>query len=148
MSDRQATGRVPRAKKAFVADFIGMNNLISGTVLGKANGVVTIEGPLGRFTVPASKTPPAAGSAVRFVVAADQIEIDLADDPASATLPIEGTVLGLEFVGSSMTMFVDVTGCSEFRVQKSQQEIEALGLVPDRKVRLGWRSRHAWLLPA
>jgi spermidine/putrescine transport system ATP-binding protein len=135
-------------KNAFVADFIGMNNLISGNVMGEANGVATLEGPLGRFAVPASKTQPVAGSAVRFVVAADQIDIKLADDPAAATLPVEGTVLGLEFVGSSMTVFVDVSGSPEFRVQKSQHEIEALGLVPGRKVRLGWQSRHAWLLPA
>ena len=31
-------------KNAFVADFIGMNNLISGNMMGEANGVATLEG--------------------------------------------------------------------------------------------------------
>jgi spermidine/putrescine transport system ATP-binding protein len=44
-------------------------------------------------------------------------------------------------------VFVEVAGSAEMRVQKQQHEIEALGLVPGRRINLEWDPRHAWLLP-
>ena len=91
----------------------------------------------------------AAMYVTKLVVAADRIT--LAADTACATpgVPqLRGTVLGLEFVGSTQTVFIEVPGSpQEFRVQKQQHEIESLGLVPGLPVRLGWDPRHAWLLP-
>jgi spermidine/putrescine transport system ATP-binding protein len=65
----------------------------------------------------------------------------------SAEASIDGTVIGIEFVGSTQTVFVDLAGAGEFRAQKQQREIEALNLAPGPRVRLGWDRRHAWLLP-
>jgi spermidine/putrescine transport system ATP-binding protein len=128
----------------FVANFIGTNNLVSGTVssLGTA-GYVDISGSLGCFSVPAPREL-AAGAEVSFVVAADRISLVPAD---GHTPRLEGTVIGLEFVGSTQTVFIDVAGTHEFRVQKQQHEIESLGLVPGKRIGLGWEPRHAWLLP-
>ncbi|MCK0206469.1 ABC transporter ATP-binding protein [Starkeya koreensis] len=125
---------------AFVAEFMGMNNLVRGEVRGERDGLLDIAGALGEFRVP-SATPRPEGSSGDFVIAADRIAL-AADGEGLA-----GTVLGLEFVGSTQTVFVEIEGGAEFRVQKQQHEIEALDLVPGRKVRLSWNPQHAWLLP-
>jgi spermidine/putrescine transport system ATP-binding protein len=132
----------------FVANFIGMNNLVEGVVSASRDGSIEVTGPLGRFEVPCA-APRSNGAQASFVIAADRIALAAEDDTA-ATLPpqaIAGTVLGLEFVGSTQTVFIELAGGGEFRVQKQQHEIESLQLVPGRRVRLGWDARHAWLLP-
>jgi len=129
------------------ADFIGMNNLFKGEVAANDGTVLTIEGSLGAFTVPATHAVP-LGSPASFVVAADRINMTSAEAGASPGLPtVKGTVIGMEFVGSTQTVFVEVAGSGEMRVQKQQHEIEALGLVPGRRINLEWDPRHAWLLP-
>ena len=129
---------------AFVAEFMGMNNLIQGMAAPAAGGFVTIEGPLGRFLVPAPATT--NGGPAGFVIAADRIT--LSDRPVlnDGGNSLSGTVVGLEFVGSTQTVFVDIGG-TEFRVQKQQHEIESLDLTPSREVYLSWQGKHAWLLP-
>jgi spermidine/putrescine transport system ATP-binding protein len=130
---------------AFVANFIGMNNLVEGVVSAASQGTIDVTGALGRFTVPA-ETPPSLGAKASFVIAADRIGIS--DDTGDAAAQsVRGTVLGLEFVGSTQTVFIELAGGGEFRVQKQQHEIESLQLVPGRAVRVGWDPRHAWLLP-
>jgi spermidine/putrescine transport system ATP-binding protein len=134
----------------FVADFIGMNNLVRGEVAspGVAGAAfMDVAGPLGRFQVPCKPTLQ-SGEAVSFVVSADRVGMSAADDiPPEGTATVAGTVLGLEFVGSTQTVFVDVGGDKEFRVQKQQHEIESLMLAPGSKVRLSWHPQHAWVLP-
>ena len=127
---------------AFVAEFMGMNNLIRGEVRGNAEGMLEVGSTLGNFRVPTSTTRP-EGSRGDFVIAADRVVL-AADIEGPG---IAGTVLGLEFVGSTQTVFIEIEGGTEFRVQKQQHEIEALDLVPGRRVKLNWDSRHAWLLP-
>lgn len=127
---------------AFVAEFMGMNNILRGTVRGAGDGRLAVETPLGTFEVPATETRP-LGSQAAFVIAADRIA--LAAGGAAAGL--EATVIGLEFVGSTQTVFVETASGHEFRIQKQQHEIEALDLAPGRPISLSWEPRHAWLLP-
>jgi spermidine/putrescine transport system ATP-binding protein len=137
----------------FVANFIGTNNLISGEVAEAANDHIELTSPIGAFRLPTS-TAPSKGARASFVIAADRVALadahsvaQTADAPAHLA-QVQGTVLGLEFVGSTQTVFIEVPGSdSEFRVQKQQHEIESLGLAPGQQVRLSWDPAHAWLLP-
>ena len=129
---------------AFVAEFMGMNNLISGTAAPARGGLAAIEGPLGRFVVPTGNG--SSGGRASFVIAADRVMLTAESVYADGGDTLKGSVIGLEFVGSTQTVFVDVNG-SEFRVQKQQHEIENLDLTPGREVYLSWQSKHAWLLP-
>ena len=132
---------------AFVANFIGMNNLVTGQVLTSGSDYVEVLSAHGAFKVPCAQPLP-AGAPASFVVAGDRVTVSAEGTDVAPELPrIDGTVLGLEFVGSTQTVFVEVAGASEFRVQKQQHEIESLGLVPGRRVSLSWDPRHAWLLP-
>jgi spermidine/putrescine transport system ATP-binding protein len=131
----------------FVADFIGMNNLFKGEVTATNDNGLTVEGSLGRFSVPATRAV-SVGSQASFVVAADRITMTSGERAVPASQPsVTGTVIGMEFLGSTQTVFVEVAGAGEFRVQKQQHEIEELDLVPGRRVNLFWDPRHAWLLP-
>jgi spermidine/putrescine transport system ATP-binding protein len=129
----------------FVAEFMGMNNLIRGASAGLSDGFHKIRSEIGTFDVPASRTL-GTGDAAAFVIAADRVELS-AGAPHPGQPALDGTVIGLEFVGSTQTVFIEVPGGREFRVQKQQHEIEALDLVPGRKVTMSWDPRHAWLLP-
>lgn len=129
---------------AFVAEFMGMNNIVSGDGVPDSIGWMSIKSPLGQFRVPAQLTQ--ASGPASFVIAADRVA--LTNQPASNgdSKLIKGNVIGLEFVGSTQTVFVDVGG-NEFRVQKQQHEIDQMALAPGSEVYLSWQADHAWLLP-
>ena len=132
---------------AFVANFIGMNNLVRGEMAGLANGFIEVRNDIATFRVPANR-PVAVGEHVAFVIAADWISIVSRGDAPGHGAAVVGTVLGLEFVGSTQTVFVEVPDLSELRVQKQQHEVEALRIVPGRDVSLSWDPGRTWLLPA
>ena len=123
----------------FVAEFIGMNNLIRGRVAGHAEGRVILDTPFGRRAAPTTRSL-SLGEEAAFVIAADRVDL-------AAEGGVPGTVLGIEFLGSTQTVFVEAPNGAEFRVQKQQHEIEALNIAPGAPVSLGWDARHAWLLP-
>lgn len=135
---------------AFVANFIGTNNLVSGKVRACGGGRVELDSPLGIFNVRAPASALVMGDKATFVVAADRVALagEGTLDAASGHARLHGTVLGLEFVGSTQTVFIEVPGSeTEFRVQKQQHEIESLGLAPGQRVQLSWDPQHVWLLP-
>ena len=114
---------------------------------GQCAGTIEVTGPLGTFAVPAAR-PLSSGAEASFVIAADRVGLaDTGSATPAGMARLEGTVIGLEFVGSTQTIFIDVPGGREFRVQKQQHEIESLGLAPGRRVGLSWDPKHAWLLP-
>ncbi|MBC7993069.1 MAG: ABC transporter ATP-binding protein, partial [Rhizobacter sp.] len=95
---------------AFVANFIGMNNLVEGQVLASSDGHVEVLSTHGAFQVPAREARP-HGAPASFVVAGDRISVAAEGTDVAPGLPrIDGTVLGLEFVGSTQTVFVEVAG--------------------------------------
>ncbi|WP_081377130.1 TOBE domain-containing protein [Rhizobium etli] len=81
-----------------------------------------------------------------FVIAADRVSLSTPAAQDSVTNGVNGSVIGIEFVGSTQTIFFDVNG-HEFRVQKQQHEIDALDLTPGKRLALSWQPQHAWLLP-
>jgi len=130
---------------AFVAEFMGMNNIVRGGISGRSGDEVQIDGPLGRFIVLAKSNPRSRGIA-SFVIAADRVGLSEASAQDAVANRVNGSVIGIEFVGSTQTIFFDVNG-QEFRVQKQQHEIDALDLTPGKRFALHWQPQHAWLLP-
>lgn len=127
---------------AFVAEFMGMNNILTGTVSGRDGEFAWIETGAGRFLIPAGTDRSGSAS---FVVAADRIALG-SEQCTGAVNQVKGNVIGIEFFGSTQTVFIDAAG-AEFRVQKQQHEIDALDLAPGREVYLNWQPGHAWVLP-
>jgi spermidine/putrescine transport system ATP-binding protein len=129
----------------FVAEFIGMNNIITGVVKAKRKKTLEIATDWGRLDVPRRDDFSVSDKAT-IVIAADRIALSaIPAKPSPKSIP--ATVIGTEFVGSTQTVFVETENRHEFRVQKQQHEIEALALTPGNRVALSWDSQHAWLLP-
>lgn len=133
----------------FVAEFIGLNNLFRGRVVEARDAAgqpaLAVRSEVGEFVVPALDQA-MLDSERSFVIAADRVVLQPAEQ--AAELALQGTVIGIEFVGATQTVFVDVGGKAELRVQKQQHEIDSLGLVPGRPVGVRWDARHTWLLPS
>jgi spermidine/putrescine transport system ATP-binding protein len=134
---------------AFVASFIGMNNVFAGPVVGANADQIDVETAFGVYAVPNTNNA-SLGDSVKFIVPAERINIagtgaGFASSPQQPQL--RGAIVGNEFVGSTQTLFIDVGAGEEFRVQKPQHEIEHLNLAPGGAVILSWDTRHAWCLP-
>jgi len=126
---------------SFVAEFIGMNNLLNGTISTVGNNRLTgINTELGAFTVKTLKGAK-AGDPAKLVIAADCIRLD-----DEGEQKVNGRISGEEFVGSVITLFVELENGQEFRVQKQQHEVESLNLKHGSELTLSWNTNNAFLL--
>ncbi len=110
----------------FVAEFVGRNNILSGTSRGD-----TIETALGTF--PAAGLP-AAGEPASLVVAADLVRIDRA--PFEGAIPC--TLISEEFVGATVTLFLEAADGTELKVQLPERALGDLNPNADGRFYLGW----------
>ncbi len=110
----------------FVAEFVGRNNILSGTSRGE-----TIETALGTF--PATGLP-AAGEPASLVVAADLVRIDRA--PFEGAIPC--TLISEEFVGATVTLFLEAADGTELKVQLPERALGDLNPNADGRFHLGW----------
>lgn len=125
---------------AFVAEFIGMNNLISGTISTIDNGFAEITTDLGVFNAK-SFDGAEPNCNTKLVIAADCIHLD-----GSGEQKITGKISGEEFYGSVITLFIELENGQEFKVQKQQFEVESLNLQYGVDLTLSWDKSSAFLL--
>lgn len=131
----------------FVAEFVGRNNIISGTVKAAKGKSVTLESSLGTFTVGLGSMPvPAKGDAGSFVIAADLVH--LSPKKTKAENEIECSVISEEFIGSVVTLFLEAPDGSEFKIQIQEREIADLDLKHMGKVYVSWASERAHYIGA
>jgi spermidine/putrescine transport system ATP-binding protein len=115
--------REPRTR--FVAEFVGANNILSGEVTAVDDRTAQILSPEGLFRVRQPQGRPVkAGSQATFVIGADRVH--LVDQNATAENRLEGTVIAIEYVGAVATIFLELPGGREFRLQKLETELGAL----------------------
>jgi spermidine/putrescine transport system ATP-binding protein len=121
MSDRLAVmrdGRIepPRAvyeepANAYVADFLGVSNLMDGNVEGRSDGVATVR--MGEFLLTAAAGDLEAVGAVKVTIRPERIHVEphTSDPPGASGSPagdnrIPGMVERLVFLGSSTQVIV------------------------------------------
>ena len=115
----------------FVAEFVGRNNIIGGMV--KAGQMET---PLGVFPVAAPDGP------ATMVISADLVT-------ASSTATegaLEATLISEEFVGSVVTLFLEASDGSEFRVQLQERALADLDMGAGSPLYLSWDPASAHLI--
>ena len=103
-----------------------------------------IAAPDGRFRVirpEARQLKP--GEQLTFIIGADRVRID--DRGSNAPNRVEGTVSAIEFVGSMATVYLQLPGGSEFRLQKPETGLENLGA--GSRLAVNWNPRDAFVLP-
>jgi spermidine/putrescine transport system ATP-binding protein len=130
----------------FVAEFVGTNNILGGIVRDCGDGMMLVETEVGAFRAPVNGGPrPTVGATREFIVAADRISLD-----ARATgqgNEVAGRFVTQEFVGSVVTVFLELADGREFRIQKQQHEVEALRLQVGQEVVARWETDQAYALP-
>ena len=159
MSDRvviMSQGRVEQigAPKAiyrspasrFVADFVGANNILSGSVTG-AGEELNINTAIGQFRC---KVDPngslSAGDALDMVISADLVQITMEDPKTENSLRCR--FISEEFVGSIVTIFAELEDGSDFKVQTRQRDLANMSLEEGGTFFASWSAADAHLIGA
>jgi len=129
----------------FVAEFVGRNNIISGTVAEVNNGLLRVDAPMGKFNVPVSDDQHwAIGDKVTFVIAADLVRVTRRETEMDNT--VECSLISEEFVGSMVTLFLETPDGTEFKAQLQERELTTLDHTQSEQFYLSWQSNNAHLL--
>jgi spermidine/putrescine transport system ATP-binding protein len=135
-----------RAANRFVAEFVGGNNILAGIATVQGDGSIEISGPVGTVKAPApTEGAIAHGAAATLVVPADRIE--LVPDRTGIGNEVAARVVTVEFVGSTVTVFLETDGGGELRAQRSLHEIENTPLVVGQPVVARWSPSQGFFLP-
>ena len=123
--------RAPRNR--FVAEFVGRNNILAGTVSG---GVIAIDGA--DYPLPGAEDGPA-----EIVVAADRMRIH-ADAPDSPAIAAE--FVSEEFAGTGIICYFEGPGGEELKAQATEEQLAALAPEPGRRFWLSWAPEAAHVM--
>ena len=128
----------------FVAEFVGANNILTGTVIS-ADGLIEINTPAGRFkSVNNSDHNWSIGDTTSLVISADLVR--LSTSAANDTNEMECRFISEEFVGSIVTVLTETPDGADFRIQLQQRELSELDLKVGATVYVRWDSHDAHLL--
>ena len=130
----------------FVAEFVGRNNILTGTVTKVARDKVTVSTDAGVCTAPVPKgRKPKEGQTLSLVVSADVISVSRTK-PRSENA-VACSLISEEFVGSSVTLFFETENGTELKAQIPQHDIEDIDTRSGSKAWLGWPIRAVHVLP-
>ncbi len=130
----------------FVADFVGANNILSGTV-SQAGEDLEIKTTLGAFRCHASTGDAfAVGDALDMVISADLVQISLENPNTQNSLRCR--FISEEFVGSIVTLFAELEDGSDFKVQTRQRDLANLSLGEESSFFVSWNATDAHLIGA
>jgi spermidine/putrescine transport system ATP-binding protein len=128
----------------FVAEFVGRNNILSGTVNAVTAKAAQIETASGTFTVDPSGADLAASQPATFVISADLVHLDLSEPKAENK--VRCTLISEEFVGSMVTLFLESADGHEFKVQMQERELSSFDLKGGDALWLSWTAASAHVL--
>jgi spermidine/putrescine transport system ATP-binding protein len=144
-----ATDLYERPRTEFVANFLGVSNLVDAKLSSTAGDVCTVETHDGaRLTLPADRIGPHGSDAVRVGVRPEKITLVPAgqDVPGGANV-LRGTVIVSAFLGVSIQYVIKAAGGEELTVFAQNAEgggREALGA--GREVQLAWQPEHTFVV--
>lgn len=128
----------------FVAEFVGRNNILRGTLEAIDGGQIILNTAIGHFAVPTELSSPEAGAAASIVVAADMVRITR--NPVEADNAVVATLISEEFVGSIVTLFLEASDGTEFKVQLQERALTDLDAHTGGQFHLSWATNDAHLL--
>ena len=130
----------------FVAEFVGANNILTGTVRGVVDGTAAVETRFGIFSAALPhQSVLEVGARVSLVISADRVS--LGRDAAGTGNAMQGSVIGEEFVGAFVTLYLDIGDGREFRVQTQQHTLDALEFTRGTRLVAAWKPEHTFILP-
>ena len=130
----------------FVAEFVGTNNIIEGTVKRRSGDVVEVDTPVGEIRAVASPSSDLReGQVVDLVISADRVMLNQEREDSHNQL--SASLISEEFVGSVVTLYLQAQGTEEFRVQFQQRELAGIDLSDNRRLNVSWSPEDVFILP-
>ena len=128
----------------FVADFVGANNILSGTI-SQAGENLEIETALGVFQCDTGTKPAHhVGDSLDMVISADLVQMSL-DDPNTQN-SLECRFISEEFVGSIVTLFAELEDRSDFKIQTRQRDLAKMSLEEGDTFFVSWSAADTHLI--
>jgi spermidine/putrescine transport system ATP-binding protein len=138
-----------RPRTAFVANFLGVSNLVEAHLRASQNGHATAETHDGAMLqVPSDRIGPHGSDSVRIGVRPEKVTLSPAGtEVAAGTNVLRGTVVVASFLGVSIQYVIRAAGGEELTVFAQNvdgAEPESLG--PGREVQLAWDPQHTFVV--
>ena len=134
-----------RPASRFVAEFVGSNNILSGTVSDTSGERITCNTSIG--SVVAATDPSRTfekGQMVELVISADNLE--LSGEATGASNEFRCAVVSEEFIGTVVTLLLETEQGQEIRVQKQQRAIDQFSFDEDAVVWASWSPESVYIL--
>lgn len=138
-----------RPASRFVAEFVGASNILDGEVTRAADALLTVKTRLGDLTIarPVQGAAIGIGQKISFVLPEDDIRLAAAGGAESNR--VTGRIVGEEFLGAHVRLYVELADGHELRLLQAQSHkggTEALR--PGDEVALTWDPGAAFILPS
>jgi spermidine/putrescine transport system ATP-binding protein len=138
-----------RPRTEFVANFLGISNLIDAELQASEGSVGRVETHDGaRLHLPVDRIGEHNGGGIRVGVRPEKITLVPAGDaPASGANVLHGTVVVAAFLGVSIQYLVRTAGGEELTViAQNADGAEPASLAPGREVQLAWNPDHTFVV--
>ena len=126
----------------FVAEFFGVNNIFHGPVGIDNCGRRKIATGAGNFWIVGRGDHARSAS---FLISADRVKL-LGED-MEAENSVEGTLRGIEHVGTQITLILELKDGSEFKIQKPEYEVFSAALSAGQIIKCGWKTEDTYVFP-
>jgi putative spermidine/putrescine transport system ATP-binding protein len=127
-----------RPDNAFVAQFIGENNKLTGTIDAINDGVCQVKLDNGEMATAMSISDGGVGGQTMLSIRPERVRI--AEEAAGCDTQVTGRVEELIYLGDHIRTRMAVCGRDDF-VVKIPNSTERAGLTPGNEVALGWRTK-------
>lgn len=132
-------------KNRFVAEFVGRNNILSGTVSKVHTDTLQVTTACGEFSVAyPDRSSFTLNDDISFSVSADLVT--LTTDRPGADNSVECTLISEEFVGSVVTLFLEAADGTELKAQVQEKELQRINPQLDIPYYLSWPNQSAHVL--
>jgi spermidine/putrescine transport system ATP-binding protein len=141
-----------RPRTEFVANFLGISNLLDGTVGSRDGAMATFDAEEGeRVLVPTDRFSNVDGGAVRIGVRPEKIAISAngsgAETSTSTRNVIHGRVTVASYLGTSIQYLVETKAGRELTVIAPNRDGDSAGSIgPGRDVSLAWDPAHTFVV--
>jgi spermidine/putrescine transport system ATP-binding protein len=138
-----------RPRTAFVANFLGVSNLVDARLRASQNGHSTVETHDGAtLHVPSDRIGPHGSDAVRIGVRPEKVRLSPAGaETTDGANVLRGTVVVASFLGVSIQYVIRAAGGEELTVFAQNLEgAEPESLGPGREVQLSWDPQHTFVV--
>jgi spermidine/putrescine transport system ATP-binding protein len=137
-----------RPHTEFVANFLGLSNLLDGSVSARGGEMATFQTEEGeRVLVPEARVAAAGDGALRVGVRPEKIEIALGDPQTNGAVNrVHGRVSVASFLGVSIHYLVTTPAGRELTVIAPNRDVGAESIGPGRDVVLTWDPIHTFIV--